>query len=322
MKQFWKDLCYSCVMGLVVPGMVLSVGLAMFGKTGEDTTPTVAQIVQQKEQEKTFIHVLTEDGVMQMSLNDYLTGVVLAEMPASFEFEAHKAQAVVARTYTMRAESGRAKHETAAVCTDSACCQGYISEEDYLIKGGTREGIEQIRSAVEETEGEVLLFEGELIEATYFSCSGGYTEDAVAVWGTDVPYLQSVASPGEEAATHYSDTVTFDADEFLALLDLESNLAPKSWIGEIRYTEGGGVETIEICGEVFRGTEVRKALGLRSAAFSIETGKDRLTITTRGFGHRVGMSQYGADAMAASGSDYRQILAHYYQGTTLGNLSD
>lgn len=320
MKQFWKDLCYSCMMGLLVPGMVLSVSLAMFGKTGETTQPTVAQIVLQKEQ--TTIRVLTEDGVKQMGLDDYLTGVVLAEMPASFELEAHKAQAVVARTYTLRAASGKSKHETADVCTDSACCQGYISEEDYLIKGGAREGVEQIRSAVLETEGQVLLYEGELIEATYFSCSGGYTEDAVAVWGTDVPYLQSVASPGEESASHYSDTVTFSAEEFLLLLDLDGSGNPADWIGQIRYTDGGGVETIEICGKVLRGTEVRKALGLRSAAFSVETGKDSLTITTRGFGHRVGMSQYGADAMAASGRDYRDILAHYYQGTSLGLVSD
>lgn len=322
MKQFWKDLCYSCMMGLIVPGMVLSVGIAMFGENGDTPEPTIAQIVHQKEPNPTMIRVLTEDGIQEMELKDYLTGVVLAEMPASFEFEAHKAQAVVARTYTMRAESGKGKHEDAVVCTDSACCQGYISEADYLRKGGTREGVDQIRSAVEETDGQVLLYEGELIEATYFSCSGGYTEDAVAVWGTDVPYLKSVASPGEEEATHYSDTVTFEGHEFLTLLDLQSDEPPGNWIGEIRRTAGGSVDTIEICGEVFQGTAVRKALGLRSAAFSVEVEKDTLIITTRGYGHRVGMSQYGADAMAASGSDYREILAHYYQGTTLGSLSD
>lgn len=322
MRQFWKDLCYSCMMGLLLPGMVLSMGLAMFGKSGENAEPTVAQILQQQEKTQTVIPVLTDDGIVEMELKDYLTGVVLAEMPVFFEPEAHKAQAVVARTYTLRAASGKSKHESAVVCTDSACCQGYLSEADYLARGGSPEGVEQIRSAVEATEGQVLLYEGELIEATYFSCSGGYTEDAVAVWGTDVPYLQSVASPGEEHATHYSDTITFDCDSFLDLLDLQSGESPKRWIGEIRYTAGGGVDTIEICGEVFRGTEVRKALGLRSAAFSIEVKENTLEITTRGYGHRVGMSQYGADAMAASGSDYRDILAHYYRGTTLGRLSD
>ena len=322
MKQFWKDLIYSCVMGLLVPGMMLSVGLAMFGKNGENPEPTVAQITQQREAEAVMIRVLTDSGVQEMELNDYLTGVVLAEMPASFELEAHKAQAVVARTYTLRAASGKSKHEEAVVCTNSACCQGFVSEEDYLMGGGAEEGAAQIRGAVEETSGQVLFYEGELIEATYFSCSGGYTEDAVAVWGTDVPYLQAVASPGEEHATHYSDTVSFTREAFLEALGLKSDDAPREWIGQIRHTEGGGVDTIEICGEVFRGTELRKALGLRSAAFTLQTGADTVTITTRGYGHRVGMSQYGADAMAASGSTYEEILAHYYQGTTLGILSD
>jgi len=322
MKQFWKDLAFSCLMGLVVPGMILSVGVAMFGREGESAEPTVAQIVQQETAEKVMIRVLTEDGIERMELNDYLTGVVLAEMPASFEFEAHKAQAVVARTYTMRSASGKSKHKDAVVCTDSSCCQGYISEEDYLIRGGAREGVEQIRSAVEQTDGEVLLYAGELIEATYFSCSGGYTEDAVAVWGTDVPYLQSVASPGEEHAAHYSDSVTFPAAAFLEALDISTQGRPGEWIGKITYTEGGGVDTILICGKTFRGTELRKLLGLRSAAFSVQTDDETITITTRGYGHRVGMSQYGADAMAVEGSGYREILAHYYQGTTLGSLTD
>ena len=286
MKSFWKDLLYACIMGLIVPGMV------------------------------------TNTGVVEMGLEDYLTGVVLAEMPASFEPEALKAQSVVARTYTMRAYNGSAKHDTGAVCTDSACCQGYISEEDYLAKGGTQEGIEKIREAVLATSGYVLTYEGELIEATYFSCSGGTTEDAVAVWGTDVPYLRSVSSPGEEAATHYTDTVTFPVSELEAALDVDLSGSESGWFSDIAYTAGGGVASIAIGGKTFTGTELRKALGLRSTAFSMETDGDVVFVTTRGYGHRVGMSQYGADAMAASGSTYAEILAHYYQGTVLELLPD
>ncbi len=320
MKPFWKDLLYSCLMGLILPWMVLSVGVVMFEEDVGMDEPTVAEIVQDIPQ--TLIPVLTPGGIVELGLDDYLTGVVLAEMPASFEPEAHKAQAVVARTYTMRARNGKAKHDSAAVCTDSTCCQGYISPEEYLAEGGAQDGVDKIRDAVLQTSGNVLTYGGELIEATYFSCSGGTTEDAVAVWGTDVPYLQSVSSPGEEAAAHYTDTVVFTAEEFAKALSLELTGDPRQWIGETTYTAGGGVQTMCIGTEVFQGTELRKRLGLRSTAFWTQTDEKSITVTTRGYGHRVGMSQYGADAMAASGSDYAEILAHYYQGTKLEQLPD
>ena len=320
MNVFWKDMMYACVMGLIVPAMVLSAGVAVFGSKNPETEPTVAEII--KEQPALEIPVLTEKGVVRMDLNDYLTGVVLAEMPAAFEPEAHKAQAVVARTYTMRAYRDKPRHDTACVCTDSTCCQGYISPEAYLEKGGSEEGIEKIRKAVLETADLVLTYEGKLIEATYFSCSGGVTEDAVAVWGTDVPYLRSVESPGEENATHYTDTVLFAPEELGDCLDLSGEGYPRDWIGTSSYTDGGGVDEIVICGDRFQGTQVRKLLGLRSTAFEIRWNGECFEITTKGYGHRVGMSQYGADAMAVSGSDFREILAHYYQGTTVASLSD
>lgn len=320
MKQFWKDVAFSCIMGLIIPGMILSIGIAMFGKEATEAEPTVTQIIQQ--QDDPVILVLTKQGVQEMILTEYLTGVVLAEMPASFEAEAHKAQAVVARTYTVRAHRGKSKHENASVCTDSSCCQGYLSNDDYLLKGGSRESIAKIRNAVLETSGMVLTYEGELIEATYFSCSGGTTEDAVAVWGTDVPYLQSVESPGEENATHYTDEVSFSAGEFKELLSVESKDDPSAWIGKVTHTSGGGVDYISVAGKEYRGTEVRKLLGLRSTVFEIRYTNGCFHVTTRGYGHRVGMSQYGADAMAASGSGFEEILAHYYQGAKLQRMDD
>lgn len=320
MKPFWKDVLFSCLMGLVLPAMVLRIGILFFDRDMTPEEPTVAQIIQEKP--KQMLDVLTDEDVVRMELEEYLTGVVLAEMPASFEVEALKAQAVVARTYTMRAHNGKSKHENASVCTNSSCCQGYISPRDYQANGGTRESVDKIREAVSNTSGFVLCYRGELIEATYFSCSGGVTEDAVAVWGTDVPYLISVQSPGEEHATHYTDTAFFGADEFRAALSKDLVGQPETWFGEITYTSGGGVEYIEICGRRYRGTELRMLLGLRSTAFSISTDGDLITVTTKGYGHRVGMSQYGADAMAAGGSDFREILSHYYPGTTLEQLED
>ena len=320
MKQIWKDLLFSCMMGLLVPALILGIAAKLTSIQDSPEEPTVTQIYQQEEE--IIIAVLTEKGVEQMLLDDYLTGVVLAEMPAYFESEAHKAQAVVARTYTMRAHLKKPRHENASVCTDSACCQGYISPQDYLDRGGTKENIKKIQDAVVGTSGLVLCYEGELIEATYFSCSGGYTEDAVAVWGTDVPYLQSVSSPGEEEAAHYSDTVFFSVQEFREKLSLPETDHPERWVRNIIHTNGGGVSEIVICELTFRGTEIRKLLNLRSTAFEINYNGTGFEVKTRGFGHRVGMSQYGADAMAASGSDFREILTHYYQGTQLEQIPD
>jgi len=144
----------------------------------------------------------------------------------------------------------------------------------------------------------------------------------VAVWGTDVPYLQSVASPGEEHATYFTDTVIFEADDFSSKLEKDLRGDPAQWFSDVTYTDGGGVATMTIGGESYSGTQLRKLLDLRSTAFTVTTEGDLITIHTRGYGHRVGMSQYGADAMAASGSTYPQILAYYYQGTVLTSLAD
>ena len=240
-------------------------------------------------------------------------------MPASFEEEALKAQAVVARTYAVRAREGKGKHDDGDICGDSACCQGYLAPDDY---GGTQEALSKVRNAVSSTAGQVLTYEGKLIEATYFSCSGGVTEDAVAVWGTDVPYLQSVKSPGEENATYYTDSVQFSVKEFASRLGINLTGKPDSWFGGTKQTTGGGVDTMVIGGVTFKGTELRKLLGLRSTAFTMVAMDEVITVTTRGYGHRVGMSQYGADAMAALGRTYDEILAHYYQGTELKKWFD
>ena len=214
MRTLAKDILTAAVMGLVVPGIVLSIAARQTDTPPETTPETTAQTVQPTAQETVRLPVLVrqEDGtVSQMDMDGYLVGVVLAEMPVSFEEEALEAQSVVARTYARKAWETGGKHGDCSVCTRSACCQGYIGDEDYLSQGGTEEGLEKVRAAVAATSGWVLTYEGELIEATYFSCSGGSTEDAAAVWGTEFPYLQAVASPGEEKAAHYTDTVRFSA---------------------------------------------------------------------------------------------------------------
>ena len=279
------------------------------------TQPTESQnILKQALQ----IPVLMSNGeITQMDLSAYLTAVVLKEMPASFEIEALKAQAVVARTYALRQYTTGSKHIDGAVCVNSACCQGFCTPEDYLASGGDQAMLDRIRGAIQDTGNQVLVYDGKLIDATYFSCSGGKTEDAKAVWGADIPYLQSVESPGEESAENYVNTVQYSLDTFSVLLGIEKISNLQEWIGSITYTEGGGVDTIEICGIPYKGTDLRKILGLHSTVFTITAIGDTVTITTKGFGHRVGMSQYGAEAMAVLGSTYKEILSYYYQGTQL-----
>ena len=200
---------------------------------------------------------------------------------------------------------------------DPGCCQGFRSGEDYLREGGRQASVDKVRAAVEDTDGMVLEYGGSLIDATYFSCSGGVTEDAVAVWGQDVPYLQSVQSPGEESAPRYRDSISFSAAEFAEKLGLAADGDPSGWFGPVTRTEGGGVEAMTVRGKTFTGTQLRSKLGLRSTAFEVAVSGRTITITTRGFGHRVGMSQYGAQAMAKEGSSCAEILAHYYTGAEL-----
>ena len=228
----------------------------------------------------------------------------------------------MARTYALRTHEKAVKHDLGAVCTDHTCCQAYIDPQEYLAGGGTQEAIDAAAMAIQDTYGQVLLYEGKLIDATYFSCSGGRTEDAAAVWGADVPYLQSVESPGEEHVSFYTDTVHFTAREFAEALGVSLRGQPATWFGETVRTQGGGVATMQIGGIHYAGTVLRQKLGLRSTAFYITAVADRVIITTRGYGHRVGMSQYGADAMAVSGKCYEEILLHYYTGAELKTMAN
>ncbi len=321
-----KELLLAIFMGIILPGLMFAVAEKLLPEREE---PSIQQTVATEQtQEETSqatdetIAVLQADGTIRnMELEDYLLGVVLGEMPISFDTEALKAQAVVARTYTLRRSTMGSKHEECAVCVNSACCQAYCSPEAFVAGGGSDALLKKAKSAVLATAGQVVTYNGALIEATYFSCSGGRTEDAVAVWGEDIPYLQAVDSPGEENATHYTDTVNFTAKEFARLLGLSLNGKPATWLGQVTYTDGGGVDTMRIGGRAFKGTELRQKLALPSTSFSVAIVEDTVRIVTKGFGHRVGMSQYGAEAMAVDGSSYVDILGHYYPGTSLTDYS-
>lgn len=324
MKPIYREVLLAAVLGLVLPALVLHVALKL-----DDSPATVATIAPEgtvdiedlpmdTDGQANMILLRQGDAVSEKDLEEYLVGVLLAELPASFEKETKKAQAVVARTYAWKAWTTGGKHGDGSVCVDPACCQSYIAPEIYVANGGSQEAVAAAEAAVRETTGYVLTYDGILIEATYFSCSGGRTEDAVAVWGSDFPYLRATDSPGEENAAHYTDTVSFSKEQLCDKLGISLGSDPDNWIGYTTYTAGGGVNTMRIGGKDLTGTELRRLLGLRSTAFTVEIKDEMAIVVTRGYGHRVGMSQYGADAMAVAGKDFKEILAHYYRGTQLG----
>ena len=308
MRPLWKDILAAVWLGILIPGIVLNAAVLCF----RQEPPEAAAETRPEPGENVILSL--ETGDITLSMEDYLTGVVLAEMPASFYPEALKAQAAAAGTYARKNLKTGGRHN-GGLCGKPGCCQAYISPEDYLRAGGTEESVEKVQRAVKAACSFVLMYGEELIEAVYFSCSGGQTEAAVAVWGADFPYLQSVESPGEEAARYHTDSQLIPQAEFLRLLNLPET--SEISFGEPQYTEGGGVQSVEISGKTFTGTELRTLLNLRSTVFTLEDTGDHIRIATRGYGHRVGMSQYGANAMAQTGSTWQQILQHYYPDSTI-----
>ena len=259
-----------------------------------------------------------------MELEEYVKGVVAAEMPASFETEALKAQAVAARTYTVShmKDGAHPGHSAANTCTDPTHCKAYKSEEEAKASWG-KEGKaywEKISSAVEATEGEIAVYQGEPIDAVFHSASAGHTADAKDVWSASVPYLKSVESRGEEASPDYRSTVTVPFSSFREkILSAHPDLAlsSPSDIGAAEVGDGGYVKWVTIGGEAIKGGELRSLFSLRSTAFSITADGENVVFSVTGHGHGVGMSQYGANAMAKEGASYQEILANYYTGTTV-----
>ncbi|MGM9579531.1 MAG: stage II sporulation protein D [Evtepia sp.] len=275
------------------------------------------------------LSILVDGQVQEMDLEQYIWGVVAAEMPASFEEEALKAQAVAARTYSLNKAGGSPNHPEADLCTDYHCCQAWISREAAEANWGESAGVyaDKITHAVADTAGQVVLYEGQLIDAVFHSSSDQATLDAVEVWGGSVPYLQSVSSPEGEEVPNFHSEVSFTAQEFRDLFlaarpEAVLEGAPETWFGETVRTAGGSVHTIQIGGVSVTGTQVRQILSLRSACFTVSCTEDSVTFSVTGFGHGVGMSQYGANAMASAGSTYTEILEHYYTGVTVEACPD
>lgn len=250
-------------------------------------------------------------SVINLNMTDYLIGVVSSEMPASFNFEALKAQSVLARTYALKAK------QTGKKLTDTVSTQSYIDIDQMKNKWGNSFNTyyNKIKNAVENTNEEYLSYNGNYIEALYHSTNNGKTESSLDVFGNYYPYLISVSSEYDKNASSYLRTINMPLDTISNKLGLSLN--NDSVISILSYTDGGNIKEININGNNFSGKKVRELLGLRSADFDISISDNNANITTRGYGHGVGMSQYGANGMANAGYSYKDILAHYYPGTTL-----
>ena len=272
------------------------------------------------------LRVLTEEGVEEMSMAEYLPMALAGEMPAAFQTEALKAQAVALRSYALHYRANpKAAHPEADVCTSSGCCAALMDGAKAAETWGSDAETyrEKLAAAVQATDGQYLAMEEEAILAMFHSSSFGATESGATLM-TDRPYLQSVSSPetGEEVRGLVS-TVELSASEFsktvlrsfpAAQLPEES---PESWVGTVTPSAGGRVGSINIGGQKISGLSMRQLFSLRSTDFSLKWTGENFIFTVQGYGHGLGMSQYGANAMAKAGAAYNEILAHYYPETEL-----
>ena len=267
------------------------------------------------------VRLLQKDGtVAELTMEDYLWGVVAAEMPASFEPEALKAQACAARTYTAILQNkAEKKHPNADICGDSTCCQAYIPREDAQARWGLKSKAytQKIQEAVNATDGLGVLHGGAPIQALFFSSAAGRTVDAVEVWGNPVAYLKSVSSPEGPEVPNYNSRVVLSPAEVqerakaaYPAVDLSSD--PSAWFGQPVPGQSGAVSSLLLGGVTLTGGQVRSLFGLRSASFTLQWDGKNFIFQVTGHGHGVGMSQYGANAMAKNGSSFRDILAWYY----------
>ena len=269
--------------------------------------------------------------IQEMSIDEYLYGVVSAEMPANYELEALKSQAVAARTYTLyQLLNNKGKHGDADICDDSTCCQAWISKDDRMKKWEENQrenNWNKIINAVNSTAGQVITYNNEVINAFFHSNSGGKTELASSVWsgGKNLPYLQSVETAGEEGYTQYNSKVVISTKDLLKKLkqeyeDIQINYDEEESIKILDFTESGRVKNVKFGNVEIAGTKVRSILGLKSTNFSIKRDKDTIIFSVIGYGPGVGMSQTGADSMAKQGKNYIEILKHFYTGVEITTI--
>lgn len=269
------------------------------------------------------VYRMADKNIENVEIEEYVLGVLSAEMPINFELEALKAQAVAARTYTVRnlLNPDTSKLPKGADVTDSTLHQVYNNTSELKERWGVKyeENINKLKQAVRDTEGMIITYQGEPIDASFFSTSNGYTENSEDYWSASIPYLRSVPSPWDKDSPVFIERKMFTINEFESKVGV--SIPNKGNIGEIERTSSKRVSTIEINGKKLSGKDFRESLGLKSTDFKFELEGSQITITTKGNGHGVGMSQYGANGMAKAGKNYKDILKHYYTDIAIEDVN-
>lgn len=334
MKKFFLLLCAALlVLGSALPLVSYRLTRAVLAPetpaASEDAVPSVPPADSSAAEapsadSETFRFEDSSTGqVVELSRRDYVLGAVAAEMPVSWPDEALKAQAVAAHTYALYCRDHAAAENGAWLTADPARRQGCLTEPVLRSYWGTAydENYARLSALVDEVLDDLLTYENAPACTSYFAISNGRTEASENVWGSALPYLVSVDSSTDLAADNYEYTVTFSAaqvQQALAGLGLTADLAaPESWFGPTELTAAGYAKALPVCGQTVSGTALRRVLGLRSTCFTVQYQSGNFSFTTRGYGHGVGLSQWGAKAMAEQGAGYADILAHYYPGTQL-----
>lgn len=286
------------------------------------TTPEAVSVSQTMEEQTDYsVTVVREDTEHQLDLESYVFGVVAGEMPASFHLEALKAQAIAARTYIIHHSIKEDPSLTTGYVTDTVFDQVYKSDEELkqLWEDNYETYKAKIKEAVSATADQILVFDEEPIFPAFFSTSNGYTENAEDYWSNPLPYLISVESPWDKSSPKFAEDIALNKQEVLEKLKLtdDSLLMIKPV-----YNDSGRLKWIAFGQSIFTGRELREALNLPSSDITVEVKEDQVVFKTEGYGHGVGMSQYGADGMAKSGYTHVDILKHYYQGVSLSTLTD
>lgn len=276
-----------------------------------------------------LLHSSTNE-VVEVPLDEYLYHVVSAEMPADFSEEALKAQSIVARTYTVyKVINNEKKHGDADICDSSSCCQAWISKEDRLARWEEDEresNWNKIENVVNSTKGKIITYEGKPINAFFHANSGGTTEVPINVWGgSGYPYLQVVETAGEEEYSQYTSEVNLTKAEFVSKIkEKHSNFLIDFSLDDAieikEKTDSGRVKTLKVGNLELAGVEVRSILGLRSTNFNFYIEGDNIKFNVIGYGHGVGMSQTGADALAKQGKNYEEIIKHFYVGVEIVDM--
>ncbi|MGN0585237.1 MAG: stage II sporulation protein D [Ruminococcus sp.] len=313
-----------------VPALIRRYSGEPVSENTEETSQSTESTLYPENTETIRMLDTSTGDVLTLSMEDYIVGAVTAEMPASFEEEAIKAQAVAIHTYAVRRQMAERENPSADLCgadisNDPDRYQAYFTKSQAMefYGSGYDSAREKITAAVHEVLPYIILYEDKPILAAFCSISSGQTESAENVWGEKVPYLVSADSEADRFAPNYLQSTDFTADELKELLkksypEGDFSSPAKDWLTVEKRSDSGTVLTAKAGGIMTTGQEIRQALGLRSASFEVKWTGDVCSVTTKGYGHGVGMSQYGADAMADAGADWREILLHYYNGAEIG----